>query len=168
MEKPGELHFGAVRADITVRVGAAPERVWEILADVENWPIWTPTVTSATRLDTGPLRVGSRVKIKQPRLPVTTWTVTDLTPDDSFTWVATGPGFRTTASHRVQPADPGSVVTLTLDQDGPIGWLIGRLISGLTNRYLTLEGQRAERSGRAAAVLTSRLRQRLVASPASA
>jgi uncharacterized protein YndB with AHSA1/START domain len=138
-----------VRADITVRVAAAPERVWELLADVENWPSWTPSVTSITRLDDGPLRVGSRVRIKQPRLPVTTWTVTELSPGESFTWIAVGPGFRTTASHRIHPAEPGSVVTLVLDQNGLIGRLIGRLTTGLTNRYLTMEGNglkdRAER-----------------------
>ena len=135
----GGLRFGTVRADITERVGAAPGRVWAILADVENWPTWTPSVSSVTRLDAGPLRVGSRVRFKQPRLPVTTWTVTELSPGESFTWVAAGPGFRTTASHRVQPGDPGSVVTLALDQEGLIGRMIGRLISGLTNRYLNME-----------------------------
>jgi uncharacterized protein YndB with AHSA1/START domain len=128
-----------VRADITV-VAAAPERVWEVLVDVENWPGWTPSVTSITRLDEGPFRVGSRVRIKQPRLPVVTWTVTELSSGASFTWIATGPGFRTTASHRIHPGEPGSVVRLVLEQDGLIGQLIGRLTAGLTNRYLTMEG----------------------------
>jgi len=138
--EPGALRFAAVRADITVRVAAAPERVWEVLADVENWPSWTPSVTSITRLDEGPLRVGSRVRIKQPRLPVVTWTVTELSPGASLTWIATGPGFRTTASHRIHPGEPGSVVTLVLEQNGLVRQLIGRLTAGLTNRYLTMEG----------------------------
>jgi uncharacterized protein YndB with AHSA1/START domain len=129
-----------VKADITVRVAAAPERVWEILADVENWPRWTPSVTSITRLDAGPLRVGSRVRIKQPRLPVTTWTVTELSPGESFTWIAAGPGFRTIAIHRILPAEPGAVVTLALEQNGLIGRLVGRLMAGMTNRYLAMEG----------------------------
>jgi carbon monoxide dehydrogenase subunit G len=132
-----------------VRVAAAPQRVWEVLADVENWPSWTPSVTSITRLDGGPLRIGSKVKIKQPRLPVTTWTVTELSSGESFTWIAAGPGYRTIASHRVQPADSGSVATLSLDQQGLVGELIGRLMAGLTNRYLAMEGnglkERAER-----------------------
>jgi uncharacterized protein YndB with AHSA1/START domain len=138
-----------VRADITVRVAAAPERVWEVLVDVENWPSWTPSVTSIARLDEGPLRVGSRVRIKQPRLPLITWTVTELSPGASFTWVASGPGFRTVASHRIHPAEPGSVVTLVLDQNGLIGQLIGRLTAGMTNRYLTMEGNGLrDRAGR--------------------
>jgi uncharacterized protein YndB with AHSA1/START domain len=129
-----------VKADITVRVATVPERVWEVLVDVENWPSWTPSVTSITRLDEGPLRVGSRVRIKQPRLPAVTWTVTELSPGASFTWIATGPGFRTTASHRIHTGEPGSVVTLLLEQNGLVGQLIGRLTVGLTNRYLTMEG----------------------------
>jgi Polyketide cyclase / dehydrase and lipid transport len=60
----GKLRFAGVRAGHTVRVAAAPQRVWEVLADVENWPSWTPSVTSITRLDGGPLRIGSKVKIK--------------------------------------------------------------------------------------------------------
>jgi uncharacterized membrane protein len=138
-----------VQAAFTVRVAAAPQRVWDVLADVEDWPSWTPSVTSVTRLDDGPLRVGSKAKIKQPRLPTTTWTVTELSPGESFMWIATGPGFRTTASHRVQPAESGSIVTLTLQQQGLVGGLVGWLTAGLTNRYLAMEGHglkdRAER-----------------------
>lgn len=123
-----------------MRVAAPPERVWEVLVDVENWPRWTPSVTSATAVDEGPLRIGSRVRIKQPRLPATTWTVTELSPGESFTWIAAGPGFRTTASHRLRREEAGSVVTLMIDQDGLLGRLIGRVTVGLTNRYLTMEG----------------------------
>src|SRR3954454_20596303 len=66
---------GPMEQSITIDVAAPPERVWEVLIDVEHWSDWTPTVTSVRRLDEGPLRPGSRAKISQPRIPDTEYVV---------------------------------------------------------------------------------------------
>src|SRR4028119_2134338 len=116
---------GTVRNDarmeqsITVEIDASPERVWEVLADVERWSEWTETVTSVRLLDDGPLRSGSRAKINQPKIPETEYVVTEIEPGQSFTWVASGPGVTTKAHHAVEALPGGgSRVRLAVEQGG--------------------------------------------------
>lgn len=124
----------------TVEIAAPPDRVWEVLVDVERWSEWTETVTSVRRLDEGPLRTGSRARISQPKVPQTEYVVTDLAPGRAFTWVATGPGVRTTARHEIEALpDGGSRVRLAVEQSGWLGSVTGRLYAGLTDRYLAAE-----------------------------
>jgi|1186.fasta_scaffold331119_2 uncharacterized membrane protein len=130
-----------MRFEATSEVAAPAERVFAVYADVEHWPDWTSSVTSVERLDEGPLRVGSRARVRQPRLPAAVWQVTDVVPGRSFTWVARGPGVVTTGRHLVSPTidDDRVNVTAVLEQDGPLGALIGLLTARLTRRYLDLE-----------------------------
>jgi uncharacterized protein YndB with AHSA1/START domain len=128
-----------MRAEITVDIGAPPEVVWRVLSDVESWPEWTRSVTSVRRLSTEPLQVGSRVRIRQPGLPSTVWTISDLVEGERFAWTATGPGVRTRADHSVVPRAGGSAAILSIDQQGVLGGLVTRLYGGLTRRYLQME-----------------------------
>ena len=134
-----------------IDVGASVERVWEVLREVERWPEWAPTVTSVRHLDEGPLAVGSRVRVEQPRIPPTEYVVTQLEPSRSFTWVATGAGVRTTARHVLEGIDTGGTrVTLAVEMAGPVGRVMGRFYRRLTDRYLTAEaeGIKARSEGR--------------------
>jgi hypothetical protein len=67
-----------------------------------------------------------------------------------FTWTATSPGVKTRASHRVVRTAEGSRATLSIDQAGILGRLVGRLYGGLTRRYVEMEAaglkQRSEES----------------------
>jgi hypothetical protein len=124
----------------TIEIAAPPERVWEVMGDVERWSEWTDTVTWVRRLDDGPLRAGSRAKINQPKLRETEYVVTELEPGRGFTWVATGPGLLTTARHSIEPLPGGgSRVRLSVEQSGWLGALVGRFYRGLTDRYLATE-----------------------------
>ena len=121
----------STRIDVEAPVG----QVWEVLREVELWPEWAPTVTSVRCLDDGPLAVGSRVRVEQPRIPPTEYVVTELEPGRSFTWVATGPGVRTTARHLLEDLGPGGTrVTLAVEQAGPVGVVMGRFYRRLTVR----------------------------------
>jgi uncharacterized membrane protein len=130
-----------MRFEASIDVSAPADEVFAVYADVERWPEWTPTVTRVERLDDGPLRVGSRARVRQPRLPVAVWRVTEMEPGRWFTWVAQGPGVVTTGIHQVAPTDGGqrSRATAVLVQGGPVGPVLGLLTKRLTERYLDAE-----------------------------
>lgn len=123
----------------SVTIAATPERVWELITDVEAWPSLIPTVDAVERLDGGPLVVGSRTRLQQPKLPEGVWTVTELDPGRSFTWASSSPGVAITAGHVVVPHAVGSQLSLSVDISGlvaPLGWLMTK---SLTRRYVETE-----------------------------
>ena len=124
---------------INVDIAAPPQRVWEVMTDVEKWPEWTASVQSVKRLDTGPFRLGSRARIKQPKFLPALWEVTEIDPPHSFTWVTRSPGVVASGRHRVEPTARGSRATLSLAYAGLLGGIVARLLTGLTDRYLMLE-----------------------------
>lgn len=123
-----------------IAVAAAPDRVWAVYADVTTWPQWTASITSVELLDGATtLGLGTRARIRQPKLPVAVWEVTAIEPGHSWTWVAKAPGVRTTATHTVAADGAGTRVDSELAQEGALGWLIARAYAGLTRRYLAME-----------------------------
>ena len=125
----------------TIDIAAPPARVWPIMSDVEHWHEWTPSIRKVVRLDSGPMAVGSRVRVHQPRLPVAFWRVTEWRPGESFTWVSRNPAVQVTARHAIEPIAGGSRVTLSLQYEGIFGALLARLTRGITERYVGLEAK---------------------------
>jgi len=135
----------------TIDIQAPPDKVWAVLRDIEHWPEWTPTVTSIRPLDPGPLAVGTRVLIRQPKLLPARWQITELEEGRSFAWITRSPGVLVTARHWVEGASGGSRATLSLDFSGLLGPLVARLTRGLNTRYLALEAQGLKRRAEAGA-----------------
>lgn len=142
MTRSSPIVFTAV-----VEVDASPQDVFAIYADVETWPTWTSSMTEIRRLEPGPLRVGSRVRLRQPGLPVGDWTVTDLTPGRSFIWERQTPGLRTVGRHLVEAHDGGSRVVAELELAGLLAPVSAALIGRLIRRYLRLETEGLRRRG---------------------
>ncbi|HET6295799.1 MAG TPA: SRPBCC family protein [Kribbella sp.] len=130
-----------MRFEAAVTVQAPADRVWEVFSDVAKWPEWTPTIDSVERLDEGRIHLGARTRIRQPKLPVAIWEVTELVEGQYFAWVSRAPGITTTGGHRVTATPEGTVATSTVIQEGPLGWLFGKLYAKLTQRYIELEGE---------------------------
>jgi hypothetical protein len=132
-----------MRYTITTDIDAPPGVVISVLTDVERWPEWTPTVTQVDRLDgaSGPLAIGSRLRIVQPKVPPAEWTVTALEPGRGFRFVSRSPGATVEADHWVEPSpnEQSSRVTLSVTFSGFLGRLIGRMMRGLNERYIAEE-----------------------------
>jgi carbon monoxide dehydrogenase subunit G len=135
---------------VTTDIDAAPDAVWQILADVEHWPEWTASMTSIDRLDEGPLAVGSRARVKQPKLPIANFVVTDLQPGASFEWTSKRAGMTSVGDHRIAPRGAGSQVKLTFRMTGALAPLVSVFSGKLIREYVDTEAaglkRRAESS----------------------
>ena len=135
-----------------VEIQAPPSRVWAALLDVEQWPQWTTSVTSAKRMDFGPLTLGSRTRICQPRLASAVWKVTSIDEArHTFAWDTRTLGARILAVHKVDRHGTGSRVTLSLFFSGVLGGIISRLFRDLNRDYLEREAAGLKRLCEAAA-----------------
>jgi len=128
--------------NIKVEIQASPNLVWSVMRDVERWPEWTSTVTSIRRVDRGPLAVGNRAQIRQPKLPPALWVVTELDDETRrFTWITRSPGVQVTARHQVEANGEGSSAVLSIQFSGLFGPLVARLTRSMNERYLAIESK---------------------------
>lgn len=127
----------------TAEIFAPPRQVWDTLIDIERWPEWNPTVTRLERLDPGPLTLGSRTRIWQPKLMTSVWKVTELDENTgNFTWATGRPGIRVTGVHRLESAPDGVTrLILELQYGSLLGPLMAMQLKHLNWDYLTREAQ---------------------------
>ncbi len=53
----------------TIDISASADRVWSVMSDIERWHEWTASITSVERLTSGALGIGSKARVRQPKLP---------------------------------------------------------------------------------------------------
>ena len=124
----------------TVEIAAPIERVWALTEDIEKWPAITPTMTSIVRLDSGPLKVGSTARVKQPRQRARVWTVTRFDPNDTFAWRSRILFMGVVGSHSMASRGDGSTAnTLTLEMSGVMSRLFGRILTSTLRQALATE-----------------------------
>jgi uncharacterized membrane protein len=132
---------GPVEFATAIDIAASPERVWEVMSDIDQWREWTPSIRSVTRLGDKPFAVGTRVWIRQPKLPPALWKIISIDPDRGFTWVSAAPGLLVTARHGVEPAPAGARASLFLSIEGRFRAVLAGLTGKITKRYLDLEAE---------------------------
>src|ERR1035437_9033866 len=124
----------------TIEINAPLDRVWDALVDVETWPEWTASIREVKGLDGAVLAFGSRVRIKQPRMPSLVCGVFEFEPITSFTWRRRRPGVTTVGSLVVTATSTNRVtVTLGIHQSGPLAPIVRLLAGARTRRYVQME-----------------------------
>ena len=130
---------------------APQRRLWDVLRDLEAWPQRIETVDTLELLTPPPIARGSRVRLKQPKLPEGTGEFTGWAPPSSFEWMQKASGVTSIAGHRVEAlGEGGARLTLALDMRGLLVPIFCRFSKGLTNRYMRLEAEGMKRAAESA------------------
>ena len=140
------MHF-----EKSIEIDASHQRVWDVLSDLEAWPQRIETVDTVELLTPPPITRGSRVRLRQPKLPEGTWDVTVWDAPSYFEGTQHESGVTIVAGHRVEALGDGRArLTLTLDMRGLLIPVIGRFYKGLTDRYMNLEAEGMKRAAETA------------------
>ena len=123
---------------VSITIDAPIDVVWSVFTDVERWPTWASSFTSVELID-GPMRLGAKARIRQPRLPTLVWEVTKWSPGHSWTWTAMSLGARTDASHVLTRSGEGTVAEQSITSSGPLGRVAAFVWRSVTRRYLAIE-----------------------------
>jgi uncharacterized protein YndB with AHSA1/START domain len=107
----------AASSQAQIQIAATPERVWDLLANIDQWPKWNVLVQTAVL--SGPLHPGSVFKWTSKGLTIIS-TLQEVAPNQRLTW--TGKAFGTRAIHtwEIAGTDQGVVLRTTESFDG---WL---------------------------------------------
>ncbi len=125
--------------EVSTTIGAPIDLVWRLLTDVERMPEWTSSMRSVRLLDSRELGRASRVRIKQPWLPLSTWTVDLFDPPRYFDWRSRTGLVETAATHLLEDRGRATAVTFSLTHSGHGAATVGRLIGALTRHYVDSE-----------------------------
>ena len=140
-----------MRFEESIDIDAGQQRVWDVLSDIEAWPRRVETVDVAELLTPAPVTKGSRVRLTQPKLPEGTWDVTVWDAPSYFEMRQKSGGVTSVAGHRVETLEEGrSRLTLSVDVQGWLVPVVGRLSKGMTTRYMTSEAQDMKRAAESA------------------
>lgn len=112
-----------------LRIAAPIDALWALTTGIERWPQLFPTVTAVELLDDGPLRSGSRARLRQPGQRPRVWTVTELDAPHRFVWTAPIGRAVMTATHELRADGARACVNrLVIDVAGPGSTLMARLL----------------------------------------
>jgi len=120
-------------------INARPEQIFRVLADIENWNQWTPSVKRITIVNDIKFNKGTKARIVQPKLLPALWKITEIEKNKYFTWVTKYIGVKMTCKHIIESKNNITSVESVMIYEGIFAKLFYRLTSSLASQYLTME-----------------------------
>lgn len=96
---------------VELPIAAPPSAVWDVIVDLDAWPIWGPTVAGAELDGPGPLALGSHGRVWTPVGVPLPFTITEF--DDGRRWAWRVAGVPAT-SHEVIPTSDGAILSFAV------------------------------------------------------
>jgi uncharacterized protein YndB with AHSA1/START domain len=96
-------------------IAAPPERVWELVSDIDRWPDWNPDIDSAS-LD-GPLAPGTTFRWKAGPGSIVS-TLRQVDPPREVGWTGKTMGIAGVHVYRLEPSGTGTRVVSEESWDG--------------------------------------------------
>ena len=116
--------------------------MWKVLADVQKWPEWTPTMTSVRALGSAGLVQGNTFEVKQPGLAKTVFTVEACEEGTAFAWSTRSAGVSTIADHVLSDtSDGGTRIELSIRMSGPGVGLLWVLLGRKVRSFVDTEAE---------------------------
>ncbi len=104
-------------------VSAAPEAVWDVLADLARWPTWNEDITEVS-VD-GPLAAGTRFRWKSGPGWITS-VLREVDPPRTLGWTGTTFSIKAVHVYRLEPRDGATRVRIEESWQGLIASLLRR------------------------------------------
>jgi uncharacterized membrane protein len=136
-----------MRFEKSIDIDAPQQWVWDVVSALEAWPQRIETVDTLELLTPAPITKGSRVRLKQPKLPEGTWDITAWDAPSFFEWTQKTGAATSVAGHRVEAlGELRARLTLTFEMRGFLVPIMALFYKNLTNRYMTLEAEGMKRA----------------------
>ena len=101
-----------------VEAAAAPEAVWRLWSDVENWGTWNPGI-ERIEID-GPFAAGTRILMTPPGEDPVPLVIAEAVENERFVDEARFGDLLLRTTHRIEPVDSGRIrVVYRMEITGP-------------------------------------------------
>ncbi len=129
----------------SIIINATHVDVFNILVDVIHWHTWTRSIISAEIMDNEALKIGSKVRLYQPRKRPVIWELTDLQDGRGFTWETRTFGLKVTSSYWVASAVDSAKVDMSVAISGWLSPILFGLTWAVAENFMEMEIQGLKR-----------------------